>query len=179
MAPTPSIPQTPFSLKDNPLSPAVVAPATPLTLTSATSPSAATATTSTSNVFEMTLQATEEEAEDSELELLDESQGAIPVMLNGVLRYIEKNYLEFLRLAEKLRDKQGKKGVNGNAEEGGIDSTVNETEGEKNFEFMANSIWVEVGEKIMEEIGGVLFAAGRVSELHKVQIPLLITSRTY
>lgn len=40
--------------------------------------------------------------------------------------------------------------------------------GKKCFEFFANVVWKEVGERLMDELGSVLFAAGRPSELHQV-----------
>jgi hypothetical protein len=38
----------------------------------------------------------------------------------------------------------------------------------RGFEFFANVVWKEIGERLMDELGSVLFAAGRPSELHQV-----------
>ncbi|KAJ9114193.1 hypothetical protein QFC20_001709 [Naganishia adeliensis] len=38
---------------------------------------------------------------------------------------------------------------------------------EDGFEFMSRVIWTEIGERILSEIGNLVFAAGRVSELHQ------------
>ena len=40
--------------------------------------------------------------------------------------------------------------------------------GKRGFEFFANVVWKEIGERLMDELGSVLFAAGRPSELHQV-----------
>ena len=36
------------------------------------------------------------------------------------------------------------------------------------FEIMANVVWAEVGRALMDELGGVIFAAGRPDEFRKV-----------
>lgn len=41
-----------------------------------------------------------------------------------------------------------------------------------NFEFVGRVIWVEIGERILSEIGNAVFAAGRVAELHQVSLSL-------
>lgn len=42
-----------------------------------------------------------------------------------------------------------------------------------NFEFVGRVIWVEIGERILSEIGNAVFAAGRVAQLHQVSLLLL------
>jgi len=39
---------------------------------------------------------------------------------------------------------------------------------EDGFEIMANVIWAEIGQAIMDELGGVVFSAGRPDEFRKV-----------
>jgi len=39
---------------------------------------------------------------------------------------------------------------------------------ERGFEIMANVIWEEVGRAIMDELGSVVFSAGRPNEFRKV-----------
>lgn len=41
--------------------------------------------------------------------------------------------------------------------------------GKRGFEFFASVVWKEVGERLMDELGSSLFAAGRPSELHQVR----------
>lgn len=43
--------------------------------------------------------------------------------------------------------------------------------GRHGFEFFASVVWKEVGERLMDELGGSLFAAGRPAELHRVRPP--------
>lgn len=39
------------------------------------------------------------------------------------------------------------------------------------FDFYAGVIWPEIASALSEELGGVIFAAGRPDDLHKVSIP--------
>ena len=50
-----------------------------------------------------------------------------------------------------------------------------EKESREVFEIMANVVWAEFGRAIMDEMGGVVFAAGRPDEFRKV--PCHTTSR--
>lgn len=45
-----------------------------------------------------------------------------------------------------------------------------EKEDQEAFEIMANVVWAEFGKAIMDEMGGVVFAAGRPDEFRKVLI---------
>lgn len=57
---------------------------------------------------------------------------------------------------------------------GKLNSTLNSTsrdqdrERTQGFEFMASVIWAEVGKAIIDELGSVVFAAGRPDDFQKV-----------
>ena len=40
----------------------------------------------------------------------------------------------------------------------------------RGFEIMANVVWAEIGNSIIEELGTVVFAAGRPNEFRKVSL---------
>ena len=50
-------------------------------------------------------------------------------------------------------------------------AAVIEREGEEpGFEIMANVVWSEIGRALMDELGGVIFAAGKPDEFRKVGV---------
>lgn len=177
-APSPAIPETPFGVTvATPMSPAMTAPRTPMTMTSLAPKSADT------NPFETTLRQGQigptetswSSRQMREAKLLDESAGPIATIFNNVLRYIDSNLLDLLKSGEKIMEKNRTRGAKprgddpeSDLEEGASEAAEEIADPEANFEFMANSIWTPVAETIMAELGGVLFAAGRVAELHQV-----------
>lgn len=46
--------------------------------------------------------------------------------------------------------------------------TVSKEESEGGFGIMANVVWAEIGKAIMDELGSVVFAAGKPDEFRKV-----------
>ena len=154
-----------------------MAPHTPMTMTSLAPKSA------DANPFETTLRQDDVGPTDTfplpnemlEARLLDESVGPIATIFNNVLRYVDGNLLELLKLGEKIRERNQGKGSKARGDDPESDAEDDSSEvaerpagPEANFEFMANSIWTPVAELVMAELGGVLFAAGRVTELHQV-----------
>lgn len=186
--PEPSVPQTPFPLSiktptGNPFSPGLATPITPTTGRN-TQP----------NVFDMALQqaqgetgageairAEAEEADDAnaegeaDAEWLDEQGNPLARMLNRVLGLLRGRYLSVLLIADAL--KAGKACAAGTGagelDTAGMmaahaDGTGDEEDPAGRFQFLANVYWVEIADRVVSEIGSVLFAAGRVSELHRV-----------
>lgn len=43
------------------------------------------------------------------------------------------------------------------------------------FEIMANVVWAEVGRAVMDELGSVIFAAGKTDEFRNVTFPISIS----
>ena len=113
-----------------------------------------------------------------EAKLLDEADNPIAIILNNVLRYVDGNLLDLIMLSERIREKRQSKSktlrskeFETDSEAGDGQSQADENDGaepESTFEFMANSMWTPVAELIISELGGVLFANGRVAELHQV-----------
>lgn len=112
-----------------------------------------------------------------EAKLLDETDNPIAIILNNVLKYVDGNLLDLLMLGERVREKKQSKSkiprskdfeTESENEDGLSQADENNDDPESTFEFMANSIWTPVAELIISELGGVLFANGRVTELHQV-----------
>jgi hypothetical protein len=159
------------------MSPALTAPHTPMTMTSLAPRSA------DPNPFETTLKQDEGRSTGTiplpeqmrEVKLLDESAGPVATIFNNVLRYIDGNLLDLLRTSEEIRERNEAKGSKTRDDDAEYEAEDTDSETaekalgpEANFEFMANSVWTPVAESILSELGGVLFAAGRVAELHQV-----------
>jgi hypothetical protein len=174
-APSPAIPATPFGMQEiNPMSPALMTPHTPMTMTSMMTKS------TDANPFEASLSPKDGGAPNRmrEAKLLDEADNPVAIILNNVLRYVDGNLLDLLTLGERIREKKQSKSkiprskeFETDSENGDGLSQADENDGaepESTFEFMANSIWTPVAELIISELGGVLFANGRVAELHQV-----------
>jgi hypothetical protein len=158
------------------MSPALMTPHTPVTMSSLVLKSA------DANPFEATLEQDGDETPVTgsrlkEARLVDESSGPVAAIFNNVLRYIDGSLLDLLQLGERIREKQQSRSkvptsrdLDKESEHGEVASPMDDAPRptESSFEFMANSIWTPVAERIMSELGGVLFANGRVTELHQV-----------
>ncbi|CDZ97124.1 cog complex component [Phaffia rhodozyma] len=94
-------------------------------------------------------------------------------MFDQLLNAIEKECTLVLEGAEKLRGGRGGAKIRDNQAllDGRIGDdrlalmNVNGQDGEE-FEFFGNVVWKEIGERLMDELGTKLFAAGRPEELH-------------
>lgn len=86
----------------------------------------------------------------------------LALVFNRLLREVDGGECKVvLDIAEKLRQAGGEKKGHGHGREDGVVD-------EKRFEFFGNVVWREIGERLMDELGSVIFAAGRPAELHQV-----------
>jgi hypothetical protein len=135
---------------------------------------------------------TSQSAEGPEIAYLPESGpgGNLGSIYNAVLRYIEYDLGPIIDAANILRrrtktprrdrldfaissDLVGSAGsATPTAELPGLSKVddVGIEEDEDGFEFVSRVVWVEIGERILSEIGNSVFAAGRVTELHQVSL---------
>lgn len=103
--------------------------------------------------------------------LLDESEDPLARVYNQLLRFVERDLKKIMEIgehicvktvpAEKSKDLTrvlGQKEKIGVKEHGSHDG----------FEILANAVWAEFGRAIMDEMGTVVFAAGRPDEFRKV-----------
>lgn len=120
-----------------------------------------TPVTAQPNVFETTLSTTSTDVTQfpsEKSDYLDETDNPLAALYNRLLSFVATQYLDLLEIADKLKSHRPR-----------VDATSDIDQGER-FEFLANVLWTEIAERIGAEIGSVVFAAGRVGELHKVRM---------
>jgi len=104
---------------------------------------------------------------------LDETEDALARVYNQVLRFVERDLKKIMEIAEKvsLRSVKGggpvAKSLGPANEFSSVKGSGKDREKE-GFEIMANVVWAQFGRAIMDEMGSVVFAAGRPGEFRKV-----------
>ena len=112
--------------------------------------------------------------ENSKLPLLDETDDNLAAFYNNLLRFVEKDCRTIMDVTAKIGARHGKKHMP--VPEAVEDNMLDDPdEGEhlttsSHFELMANVVWAEIGQALMEELGAVIFSAGRPAEFRKVGI---------
>ena len=112
--------------------------------------------------------------QNSKLPLLDETDDNLATFYNNLLRFVEKDCRLIMDVTAKIGARHGKKQMSAPevVEDNMLDGP---DEGEhlatsSYFEIMANVIWAEIGQALMEELGAVIFSAGRPAEFKKVSV---------
>jgi hypothetical protein len=109
--------------------------------------------------------------------LLDDGEDALARVYNQVLRFVERDLRKIMEIGERvslraIRGAVGEQGVGKDPSKAlgaGKDKTGDKAkESQEGFAIMANVVWAEFGKAIMDEMGGVVFAAGRPDEFRKV-----------
>ncbi|KAJ7462357.1 COG complex component [Mycena galericulata] len=103
--------------------------------------------------------------------LLDDSEDPLARMYSQILRFVERDLSKIMGIAEKV----SLKSVSTGRKEKNLAAALVTIPGEKSnrevdgdgFEIMANVVWEEFGRAIMDELGAVVFAAGRPNEFRK------------
>ncbi|PCH36075.1 COG complex component [Wolfiporia cocos MD-104 SS10] len=144
---SPILPHTPFP-------PRARSPALPLTASypPRTPYTPFTAFASKQNPFEFSLQA---QANAPLAHILDDRDDALAALYNTVLRFVDRDLRRIMEAAERVCVKSGSRTQQGDAGS------------EHGFEIMANVVWAEIGRAIMDELGGIVFAAGRPDDFRK------------
>ncbi|THH26420.1 hypothetical protein EUX98_g7769 [Antrodiella citrinella] len=101
--------------------------------------------------------------------LLDDSDDPLAGLYNTVLKWVERDLKRVMEVAEKACAKSTTKAGNGLLTFGGVKENDKSGEKEKGerFEIMANVVWAEIGRAIMDELGNVVFAAGKPDDFRK------------
>lgn len=99
--------------------------------------------------------------------LLEDADDSLARLYNQLLRFVEHDLMRLMTIAEKVSI--------GPSSEFPLkslqfppSSDTDPGPGGREFQIMANVVWDEFGRSIMDEIGGIVFAAGRPSEFRKV-----------
>ena len=97
-------------------------------------------------------------------QLLDDTDDPLALLYNQLLRFVERDIGKIMDIAEKTTVKP--------AESWNEDFSPNSNsaagENSKAFQIMANVVWDEIGNAILDEIGGIVFSVGRPNEFRKV-----------
>ncbi|KAG9316657.1 oligomeric golgi complex component, COG2-domain-containing protein [Chiua virens] len=82
---------------------------------------------------------------------LDESNDPLSKLFSQILRFVDRDLRRIMQIAEQVSVRS-------------IETTTSTGEG---FDIMANVIWPEIGQAIMDELGSVVFAVGKPDEFLK------------
>lgn len=88
---------------------------------------------------------------------LDGYDDPLSKLYNQILRFIERDLSHVIEIAERLSSKVSTRSVESSGDEFG-------DRGTDGFDLMANVIWPEFGQAIMNELSSVVFAAGKPDE---------------
>ena len=102
--------------------------------------------------------------------LLDDTDDSLARLYNQILRFVERDLTRIMDLAEKVTLKPSSSNlrpVKGLVESSSPDK---ETEDDKKgFQILTNVLWSEISRAIVDEIGTIVFAAGRPNDFRKVR----------
>ena len=125
-----------------------------------------TAFASKQNPFEMNFD------QHAQAHLLDETDDPLASLYNSILRFVDRDLKRIMELAEKT----GVKTASGTPKLAQSKSALlalsvssdKQSALSGGFDIMANVVWAEIGKALMDELGGVIFAAGNPDEFRKV-----------
>ncbi|KAL6300485.1 COG complex component [Sparassis latifolia] len=92
---------------------------------------------------------------------LDEHGDPLAVLYNAVLRFVDRDLKRIMEIAESVCVRSG---ARTSPLLGAAPVRAQESRG---FEIMANVVWAEVGRAVVDELGSVVFAAGKPDEFRK------------
>ncbi|PSR73204.1 hypothetical protein PHLCEN_2v10925 [Hermanssonia centrifuga] len=157
---SPIVPHTPYigSGSGGPPPTASLPPRTPYT--------PFTAFASKQNPFEATF-----DISTSHAHILDDTDDPLAALYNTLLRFVDRDMKRIMEVAEKVSVKPNSRPAKGALSRTPLLGTslqpIKTKEEEGGFEIMANVVWAEIGKAVMEELGGVIFAAGNPDEFRK------------
>ncbi|KIJ67824.1 hypothetical protein HYDPIDRAFT_37422 [Hydnomerulius pinastri MD-312] len=103
----------------------------------------------------------------SPVPFLDESEDTLAKLYNQILRFVNRDLGRIMEIADhaSLKSSSGRlDSASVATSPGGLEAEAQAREG---FDIMANVIWPEVGQAIMDELGHMVFAAGNPDEFLK------------
>ncbi|KAG8838438.1 hypothetical protein FRC18_004718 [Serendipita sp. 400] len=106
--------------------------------------------------------------QDSRLPLLDDSNDQLATLYNNILQFVERNCVDIMKIATQVARKYGKKPQNVQGSTPPLVPLAVEqldlTEKVATFDIMGNVVWGEIGRALMEELGTLIFAAGKPTD---------------
>lgn len=97
--------------------------------------------------------------------ILEDTDDPLARLYSQTLRFVERDLSRIMDLAEKVSIKSLPRPRPDNLSQSLTLPVIIDGNG---FEIMANVIWEEIGRAIIDELGGIVFAAGRPNEFRKV-----------
>lgn len=97
-------------------------------------------------------------------------------LFNNILRFIQRDSRDLVDLAERVnlaRSYKRHKGRIANLSPGtreGLSEKMREEDDEEGFDIIGRVLWAEIGRAIMDELGSIIFAAGRPDDFQKVSL---------
>lgn len=101
-----------------------------------------------------------------QVQLLDESLGPLALLYNRIIKFVERDLKRLAESAEAICVKSGSRKPK--IQPLHVPSNALEQEPRNEFDIMANVVWAEIGQAIMDELGSIVFAAGGTDEFRKV-----------
>ncbi|KAK0461470.1 hypothetical protein IW261DRAFT_1632659 [Armillaria novae-zelandiae] len=95
--------------------------------------------------------------------LLEQSDEPLARLYSQILRFIERDLCRIMDIADKVAVKSFSAARPGTPQM----SSFNINSDEKGFNVMANVVWDEFGRAIMDELGGIIFSAGKPDVFRK------------
>jgi len=93
---------------------------------------------------------------------IEDIDNPLAQIYNQILRFVSRHIKDIMEIAEKIsRNKVPKEKISTS----GIISTEDTTQG---FQVLAYVVWEEIANAVINDIGDVVFTAGRPDELRKV-----------
>lgn len=121
-----------------------------------------TAFASKQNPFEFALRADSHSSATGHAHILDESDDPLAALYNTILRFVDRDVRRTMEIAEAVCVKSGSRAA--------ADKGEKRDGEEPTFEIVANVVWAEIGRALMDELGNVIFAAGKPDEFRKVRL---------
>ena len=104
--------------------------------------------------------------------LLNDTDDPLARLYNQILRFVERDLSRIMDLAEKVTLKPSSSTSHTRAVKGLVEPSTPDDETKdhkKGFQILANVLWSEISRAIVDEIGTVVFAAGRPNDFRKVR----------
>lgn len=108
---------------------------------------------------------------DTHAHLLDDTDDPLAALYNTILRFVDRDMKRIMEMAEKVGVKPGTgtpRLAPGKTPLLGVPVATAKTEQGAGFDIMANVVWAEIAKAIMDELGNIVFAAGKPDDFRKV-----------
>jgi conserved oligomeric Golgi complex subunit 2 len=113
--------------------------------------------------------------ENTRLPLLDDVESQLATLYNNILQFVGKNCVEVMEIATRVTRKHGKNAAlpsGASPTPTRASQATGASDARGGFDIMANVVWADVGRALMDELGSLIFAAGKPVEFKAVDHPI-------